>query len=236
MDIFHSKKEGNFIIAFIYFLIYAGSGSYLAFYNLFLEENGFSGFRIGLIMGIFQAVLVFTVIFWGYFADKKGLKSAILISITTTIILMMVIQYVKDYTILLFFIPVFAFFYHPNPSLIDTIAVHHSKNYPGKGFGKFRMWGSLGWGTATLFLGFLLSNFNITIIFPTAAIIFALIMILILSKTKNEVPDEAHDLVNLKDFKAVFTNKLLSIFFILLFVYGVSKAPLTYFINLYLNY
>ena len=235
MDIFHSQKEGNLIIAFIYFLVYAGSASFLAFYNLFLEENGFSGFRIGTIMALFQAVLVFSVIFWGYLADKNGLKKAILLSITTTIILIYLLKFVTGYFFLLLFIPVFAFFYHPNPTLIDTIAVHHSRNYPGKGFGQFRMWGSLGWGSATLLLGFLMTTMDLSIIFPVGAFIFAVIMILIALKTKNEVPEEVQNLVNLKDFKKVFANRHLSIFFILLFLYGISKAPLTYFINLYLK-
>lgn len=233
MGLFTNFKQGNIIISTFYFLMYGGAACFLAFYNIYLEEQGFSGIKIGTIMAVFQAVLVFAVVFWGILADKRGIKKIVILASGFTAVLVILLPFINQFVLLILFMMVFAFFYHPTPSLIDTISIHHIKQYEAGSFGKYRLWGSVGWGTASLIIGILVSYFDIALIFPATAVFLGLIILLTSLYVKNDRKRDSENLVSLKSFKAVFTNIRLSLFFIIIFFYGVSKAPLTYFINLY---
>jgi len=231
---FKTKLQGDILIAVFYFFVYAGAASYLAFYNPFIEDElNFNGVQIGIINGIYQGIMLVAVVTWGILADKKGLRFSLVISLISTAILVFFLQYFHQFNYLVLYMFLFAFFYHPNPPLIDTLAINHARNYESSAFGKYRLWGSLGWGTATLVVGSLISEAHISLIFYASAIAFFILFILVATFVKTDPDRVKGSLINLKDFKVIFANRRLALFFLIIFVYGISITPLNYYINLY---
>lgn len=231
---FKSKLQGDILIAIFYFFVYAGAASFLAFYNPFIEDVlHFNGVQIGIINGIFQGMMLIAVVAWGVLSDKKGLRFSLVISLLVTAVLVFFLQYFHQFGYLVIYMFLFAFFYHPNPPLIDTLAINHARHFSSPAFGKYRLWGSLGWGTATLLVGTLIADANIVLIFYASAIAFFILFILVTSYVKTDPDRVKGSLINFRDFKIIFANRKLAFFFIIIFLYGISITPLNYYINLY---
>lgn len=231
---FKSKLQGDVLIALFYFFVYSGAAAYLAFYNPFIEDVlKFNGAQIGIINGIFQGMMLLAVVAWGVLSDKKGLRFSLTISLLATAILVFFLQYFHQFGYLIIYMFLFAFFYHPNPPLIDTLAINHARNFKSPAFGKYRLWGSLGWGTATLVIGALIADTNIVMIFYASALGFLTLFILVSVFVQTDPDRVKGSLINFKDFKIIFANRKLAFFFIIIFLYGISITPLNYYINLY---
>ena len=65
----------------IYFILYMGFASWRVFYNVYLDDNGFSGTQIGVINALIQASLFVVVPIWGYIADKRGIRPTLRIAV-----------------------------------------------------------------------------------------------------------------------------------------------------------
>jgi len=228
-----SKLDEPFWVKVIYVFLYAGAGCYLSFYNLYLDQQNFTGFQIGAINGIYQAILVFAVIFWGIQADRVGIRKILLFTFPAVALLVIGLQYINQFQWLVLYIFIFAFIYHPNPPLTDSLAISMALKKQKGDFGKYRLWGSFGWGVATLLMGLILKYFSLISIFWMAALFFMISWLILWSGLQKEVKTVAPARINLKNFKDLFGRPALAFFFVLLLLYGIAVAPLNYFINLY---
>ena len=72
--------SGNRVKA-IYVVIYMAFATWRVFYNVYLEEHGFTGAKIGVINALIQATVFVIVPIWGVIADKKGIRPTLRITL-----------------------------------------------------------------------------------------------------------------------------------------------------------
>ena len=141
--------SGRRVIA-IYIFLYMAFATWRVFYNLYMDEEGFSGTEIGIINAVFQSSLFIIVPFWGIIADKRGIRPTLRISLFVTGILIFFLGNVLSLWALIIYILVLALFHHPLGPLIDALAVQISQKSSRYNYGNLRLWGSLGWGVASI--------------------------------------------------------------------------------------
>lgn len=219
----------------IYLSLYMAFASWRVFYNVYLEGNNFSGTQIGIINALVQATIVFIVPVWGFFADKRGIRPTLLITVLVTAVMMFFLGDILIFKWLVFYVLIFTVFHHPLGPLIDALAVQLSKVRPEHyNYGNLRLWGSMGWAIASTMGGYLFSRIDIKYIFPVAASFFLLSILFI------RIPTRKSDTLYHPDFKPIqlsllVKNRSLLIFILILFLYGVVCTPVNAFINLYFS-
>ncbi|MEI1422265.1 MFS transporter [Bacillus cabrialesii] len=214
--------------AYLFFFFFTWSSSYSLFAIWLGQEVKLNGSATGI---IFSVNAIFTLCMqplYGFISDKLGLKKNILFMISILIV---------------FTGPFYIFIYGPllqydvflgaivggiylgtaflaGVGAIETYIEKVSRKYQFE-YGKTRMWGSLGWATATFFAGQLF-NINPNINFWIASL-SAVILVAIIMSIKIEMTDydkERADSIRLKDVGALFLLK--DFWFLMLYVIGVT--------------
>ena len=215
----------------IYLLLYMGFATWRVFYNVFLEANGFTGLELGTINALMQAAVVIVVPLWGIMADKRGIRPIMQIAAVFAASLIFFMGKVLFFPVLVGYLLLYTFFYHPLGPLTDAMAMQYSVLNPKYDYGKFRLWGSLGWAIASLAGGYVFMQLSIDYIFPVTAIFFLLLVFLL-------QPPKQRKVIYKPNFqpiriKEVFGNKQLLILLAVMFFYGLTCSPIHSFLNLY---
>ena len=201
------------------------------FYNVYLEENDFTGAQIGIINAIMMATIFVVVPIWGVIADKRGIRPTLLIACIVTIALMLFLGHILIFGVLIFYILLLTIFHQPLGPLTDAMAVEFTSLNKNHHYGSFRLWGSLGWAVASIIGGFLFMKFDTKYIFPVATIFFIGIIPFLIFPIKRKVIYKPHFQPITKEL--IFKNKPLMVFSVLLLLYGVACTPINNYINLY---
>ncbi len=218
-------------IKLIYLLSYMGFAFWRVFYNVFLEENNFTGLQIGIINGLAQAMLFLFVPIWGFVAEKKGIRPTLQILVVATAALMFFLGYIRNFELILIYLVLLTFFYHPIGALTDALGTQFSEIHREYDYGKFRLWGSLGWAVASFLGGFIFLYFNVSASFYISAALFALLIPLI-RIPKNELTRfKPHP--NKTSIKVIFKNRKVMMVIPILVLYGMACSPVFSFTNLY---
>ncbi|KJL06711.1 MULTISPECIES: MFS transporter [Priestia] len=214
--------------AYFFFFFFTWSSSASLFPIWLKQELNLSGSATGLIFSVNAIFALCIQPVYGYISDKIGLKKNILSFISL---------------LLVFVGPFYIYIYGPllkyNAILgaavgaiylgigisagigaIETYVEKVSRKYNFE-YGKSRMWGSLGWASATFFAGQLF-NINPNINFWVASI-SAIILVAIILSVKIEVTNfelEKAESVKLKDVGQLFLLK--KFWFLMMYVIGVT--------------
>lgn len=214
----------------IYLIMYMAFAFWRVFYNIYLEDIGLKGSEIGTINTIFQATIFITVVIWGTYADKRGIRPTLRIGVGITAICMFILSYVNNFWILVFYIPFLTFFYHPLGALNDALATQFSNIEKKHSFGTFRLWGSLGWAIASITGGYLFSHFSIKYIFPLSTLLFLMLIPLLSTRKKKHTYKAKFKMITLKE---LLKNKPLLLFILVISLYGIVCSPVFTYLNLY---
>jgi PPP family 3-phenylpropionic acid transporter len=219
----------------IYLLLYMAYAIWRVFYNVYLEENNFTGVEIGIINALFQSTLFVVVPIWGVIADKRGIRPSLRIAVAVSALLVLVVGNVLNFWWLIIFIFVLTLFYHPTGPLVDALAVQFAESDRKKyNYGNLRLWGSLGWAIASIVGGFIFIKLDLKYSFPLSACLF-LITILFLRTPKKPTTKLYHPHFEQIHIKDIAKNRALMFFMFILFLYGVASSPVNSFMNLYLT-
>jgi PPP family 3-phenylpropionic acid transporter len=210
-----------------------GFAVWRVFYNVYLEDNGFTGTEIGIIAALLQATIVFVVPVWGVIADKRGIRPTLWWVLLASAIMILFLGKVKDFWWLMVYVPVLTIFHHPLGPLTDALAVQYAKKNPKYNYGNLRLWGSFGWAIASVIGGYIFLRVNVAWIFPVSASLF--IMLLFFLRSSNRSKNETIYKPDFQpiDIKSLVRNKTLLIFLVILTLYGITCSPINAFINLY---
>ena len=66
------QRRQGFALRALYVLYYGSNVTWLSFFNLYLQQLGFSGALIGLVAGVRPAAMLLSQPFWGILADVCG--------------------------------------------------------------------------------------------------------------------------------------------------------------------
>ena len=217
----------------IYLLLYMAFATWRVFYNVFLDEQGFSGTQIGIINGLIQATLVIILPLWGVYADKKGIRPTLRITLMLSAVLLYFLGDVLIFKWLIFYILILTVFHHPLGPLTDALAVQYSRSNPDRyNYGNLRLWGSLGWAVASILGGFIFSKIELEYVFPATAILFLVTLFFTGLPFRRSVSIYRPDFNPIR-FSMLKENKPLLVFTVILFLYGIVCSPVNAFINLY---
>ena len=215
----------------IFLLLYMGFATWRVFYNVFLEENQFTGAQIGIINALFQSTIFLIVPLWGFIADKQGIRLTLGWVCLVTAIVIFFLGKIQVFGFVLFYILLLSVFHHPLGPLTDALAVQFSKTTNLYNYGKLRFWGSFGWAIASILGGFLFIHIAVDYIFPVSAIFFLSVIFFLKIPRKRKIIYKSN--FQPFDLRYLLRNKQLFIFIIILIIYGLTCAPVYSYINLY---
>jgi PPP family 3-phenylpropionic acid transporter len=215
----------------IYLLLYMGYATWRVFYNVFLEDNNFTGAQIGIINALFQSSLFIVVPLWGFVADKQGIRPILRWVFIATAVLILFLGKIQIFILVVLYILLISIFYHPMGPLTDALAVEFSKSDVSYNYGKLRFWGSLGWALASVIGGYLFIFVPLDYMFPLSAAFFLSCVFFLKIPLKRTIMYKSH--IQPISPRFIMRNKLLLVFIIILTIYGVACAPIYSFINLY---
>jgi MFS transporter, PPP family, 3-phenylpropionic acid transporter len=225
--------SGNRLKA-LYIFLYMAFATWRVYYNVYLDEQHFTGVQIGIINALIQALIFIVVPVWGIIADKRGIRPTLRFGVLITGLLLLFLGNILNFWVLMVYIVVLTVFYHPLGPLTDALAVQFSQKDEKLNYGKFRMWGSLGWAIASIFGGFLFLYLPLRYIFPLSGLLFfATLMIMVIRRKHDGIIYKPHfELISLKE---ILSNRPLLIFLIILFLYGIACSPVNAYTNLYFS-
>jgi MFS family permease len=220
----------NFRIPVFFLLILGAYGAWQSLYNVYLDGIGFTSMQIGVLNAILISVSVLVIPFWGIMADRFGNNRVLLILTAACSVAVFLLGKVQLFHWMVFLIVIVSIFHQPGV-VVDGMTSLFVREHPKYTFGQFRLWSSIGYGSASLAAGYLASR-GTGIIFTFSAILFFLAALFNLL-TMPRKPVKGRDLVNFRSFGIFFRVKGVPVFLTLIFIWGIASAPLMQFINLY---
>ncbi|MED4241109.1 MFS transporter [Priestia megaterium] len=138
------------------FFFWASYCIVLSYLPLYFHERGLNTKEIGFILAVGPFVSIFGQPFWGIIADRlNSIKRTILLLALCSTGLCIGVYMVNDFYPTFFLMALLMFFYLSimplNDSMNVKISVHHNVSYSF-----IRAWGSIGFGSASIGLGYLL--------------------------------------------------------------------------------
>ncbi|QUF67203.1 MFS transporter [Bacillus atrophaeus] len=214
--------------AYFFFFFFTWSSSYSLFAIWLGQEINLNGSATGIIFSVNAIFSLCMQPLYGFISDKLGLKKNILFMISFLLIFtgpfyIFIYGPLLQYNV--FLGAVVGGFYLGAAFLagigaIETYVEKVSRKYNFE-YGKSRMWGSLGWASATFFAGQLF-NINPNINFCVASVSAVILMAIIMS-VKIEMTDYERnraDSVRLKDVGQLFLLK--DFWFFMMYIIGVT--------------
>jgi len=219
------------VISGLFLTVNMGLGSFLAFFNLHLENIEFTGTQIGIINGIYWSTIIFSVPFWGLLADRFGTSRILFFVLIGSILLIFCLGFMQAFPVVVIYCIFLTIFLHPTGSLTDSLAVYHVRNTKHSSFGKLRMWGAIGWALATIVVGFLALQHSLIIFWAASFFLFLMLLILLFYKKENK--SDPQEKVNLSSLQQILSSRPVLYFMLLLFLIGFTVSPMNIILNLY---
>jgi MFS transporter, PPP family, 3-phenylpropionic acid transporter len=221
----------NTLIKSKYIFIYAAM-VWLAYFAVYLEDQGFTGSQIGILYGVYQTTLFFIVIVWGFLSDRYGVRRIFLLVTAVGACLLYFLPHISGFYVLVVYVFLTSVFVQPGPPLLEGISLHYSIARQKGTFGSYRMFGAVGWGIAAPLLGKLIDNNNSGIIFPyaTILILFVSLMAFVLLKLDKQVISGSR--IKIQGIGHFFHGPFL-FFLIIILLFGFCMAPISHVISMY---
>ena len=176
-----------------YYLYYAFVGLFTPYWGLYLTSLKFSPIQIGLLLALFQFGRVVSPNIWGWLADRTNKRSQWVRLIAMMGSIFFVYSFfANSFYEILFIMMSMSIFTSSTIPLIESLTLAHLSS--GKGnfdYSKIRVWGSVGFICAALFMGFGIDFFGIK------ALLFVLLSVQILIYFQSlRVPEHVSDIKN----------------------------------------
>ena len=145
-------------LRWLYFLYYAGVGTFLSYFAPYLRGLGFSGEQIGAVTFAQQAVAAPAALLWGGIADRLGAPSRALAACTAGMLFAICgLPFARTPAQVGIVLVLSAAFSGAVVPLLDATAVEAVRRIPGQSYARTRLWGSVGFVITAQGLGLLLA-------------------------------------------------------------------------------
>jgi PPP family 3-phenylpropionic acid transporter len=145
-------------LRWLYFLYYAGVGTFLSYFAPYLRGLGFSGEQIGAVTFAQQAVAAPAALVWGGIADRLGAPSRALAACTAGMLFAICgLPFARTPAQVGVVLVLSAAFSGAVVPLLDSAAVEAVRSIPGQSYARTRLWGSIGFVVTAQGLGLLLA-------------------------------------------------------------------------------
>lgn len=222
MKIFKTSNQ----LRLLYFLYYAAGVSWVPIFSNYLNQNQLSGIKIGILSGINPLIMLFIQPVWGFLADKIGRKWLLLVATFLVAVCFLLYNCPMTFGHILFLTIAVAVFWSTVSPLVDVIVLDHVEETKGS-YSEFRMWGAIGWSTASWVMSFYVVNNDYVIYFRIAAtILFVCAFILIWLFPPKPLSKIDEISFTRQGFKHTFANRSIILFFIIIFVHGITTTSI----------
>ena len=146
-----------------YFFYYAIVGTFMPYWNLYLQHQGFSFQQIGWLSSIAIITRFFAPFIWGWIADKSG-KRMLLVRIATWVescIWFLIFIVPNNFQSIATLMLIFSFFQNAILAQFEGVTLFWLGDEKAKLYGRVRKWGSVGFIVAVFLIGELLDLISI---------------------------------------------------------------------------
>ena len=141
-----------------YFVYFAFVGAFAPYWSLYLKSLEFTAFQIGVLMSLLQVARIFAPNLWGWLADHSG-KGVKLVQIAAGLSLLCYAGVFTGSAFAWLFVVMasMSFFWSASLPLMEAITLGHLGE-GASGYGRIRLWGSIGFIVSVVGLGYLLDS------------------------------------------------------------------------------
>ncbi|CAM3741932.1 MFS transporter [Alkalicoccus chagannorensis] len=162
------------------FFFHASMTIMISYLPVYFQSLGLTGTEIGILMAVGPAASILSQPFWGFVSDKwKTVKKILVLCLSGALAAGFVLFQMEEFAFLILTMFIFFGFLSPGGGLGDSLSQKIAMER-GVSFGSIRMWGSLGFGSASLAGGYILDwigighIFAVFAVFLTTAILFSM--------------------------------------------------------------
>lgn len=216
-----------------YFFYYSIVGTFMPFWNLYLEDQGFNYQEIGLLSSIAILTRFFAPFIWGWIADKSG-KRMLLVRIATwmeSCIWFMIFLIPNTFQSVALLMLIFSFFQNAILAQFEGVTLFWLGDKRNQLYGKIRKWGSVGFIVGVFGIGALLEIVAISML-PLMLLCIAFLAFL-WSFSIKEPSTAPQSQQQLEPLLPILKRPVVAAFFAIEFVLLFSHAP---FYSFYSNY
>ncbi len=192
-----------------YFFYYFFVGSFVPYWGIYLQSENFSPSSIGILLSLFQISRIVAPNFWGWLADHTGHRVKwIKLTSFLGLIGFIGVFWAKGFFWIFLVMSALSLFTSSTLPLAESLTLAHLATTDGH-YSRIRLWGSIGFIVASLFLGYLIDlqgiNILLWVLLITQAIIF------FLSNTIPEAKEIHHKKTDLSIWKIIKTPSVVAL-------------------------
>lgn len=159
-----------------YFFYFAFVGAMSPFWGLYLKSLMFSAVQIGVLMSLLQVMRIFAPNIWGHIADRTGKRTHIVqVAVVSSVVVFLGVFVGDSFWWLFIVMAALGFFWSASLPLVEAMTLSHLGERT-EGYGRIRLWGSVGFIVMVIGIGYALDYFPIAWL-PGAVFIVMLGMI-----------------------------------------------------------
>ncbi|MDI3452015.1 MFS transporter [Acinetobacter sp. V89_4] len=216
-----------------YFFYYSIVGTFMPYWNLYLQDQGFNYQEIGVLSSIAIVTRFFAPLVWGWVADKSG-KRMLLVRLATwmeSCIWLAIFIVPNTFQSIALLMLIFSFFQNAILAQFEGVTLFWLGDQKAKLYGKIRKWGSVGFIVGVFVIGALLEIVPISLL-PILLLIIASLAF-IWSFTIREPDGAPTSQKKLEPLLPVLKRPTVAAFFTIEFILLFSHAP---FYSFYSNF
>ncbi|MFY5897260.1 MFS transporter [Acinetobacter pittii] len=216
-----------------YFFYYSIVGTFMPYWNLYLQDQGFNYQEIGVLSSIAIVTRFFAPLVWGWIADKSG-KRMLLVRIATwmeSCIWLAIFIVPNTFQSVALLMLIFSFFQNAILAQFEGVTLFWLGDQKAKLYGKIRKWGSVGFIVGVFTIGAILEIVPISML-PILLLIIASLAF-IWSFTIREPDSAPTSQKHLEPLLPVLKRPTVAAFFAIEFILLFSHAP---FYSFYSNF
>ncbi len=157
-----------------YFFYYSIVGTFMPYWNLYLQDQGFNYQEIGVLSSIAIVTRFFAPLVWGWIADKSG-RRMLLVRIATwmeSCIWLAIFIVPNTFQSVALLMLIFSFFQNAILAQFEGVTLFWLGDQKAKLYGKIRKWGSVGFIVGVFTIGAILEIVHISML-PILLLIIA---------------------------------------------------------------
>ncbi|MFC1397632.1 MFS transporter [Acinetobacter lactucae] len=216
-----------------YFFYYSIVGTFMPYWNLYLQDQGFNYQEIGVLSSIAIVTRFFAPLIWGWIADKSG-KRMLLVRLATwmeSCIWLTIFIVPNTFQSIALLMLIFSFFQNAILAQFEGVTLFWLGDQKAKLYGKIRKWGSVGFIVGVFTIGAILEIVPISML-PILLLIIASLAF-IWSFTIREPDSAPTSQKHLEPLLPVLKRPTVAAFFTIEFILLFSHAP---FYSFYSNF
>ena len=146
----------------IYFTYFVFIGAFSPYFSLYLQSIGQAAWQIGLLLSLMQLMRIVAPHLWASLADRHGWRARLLqVTVAAAIAAYCGVFATADFAGLFVVLAAFAFFSSATMPLVEAITLARLRDRIER-YGAIRLWGSVGFITAVLGVGWMLDRIAIS--------------------------------------------------------------------------